>query len=94
MLNYSMGKVIYLPQAGKKELSLSMIKTLKAAYEMQKHNKPIGQKELDGSFTTLVSRNLIAARTSFVDGEHVVTWYVTAAGINELNRLKIKNVDE
>lgn len=90
MLNYSMGKVIYLKQPGKKKLSLLMVKTLKAAYEMQKHNRPIGQKELDGSFTTLVNRNLIAARTSLVDGEQVVTWYVTIAGVNELSSLKIK----
>lgn len=85
-----MGKVIYLPEGRKKALSLLMIKTLKAAYEMQKHDKPISQKELDGSFTTLVSRNLIAAKTSYIDGENVVTWFITAAGINELRRLRKK----
>lgn len=59
MLNFSMGKVIYLPEASKTELSVLMIKTLHAAYKKQKHNKPIGQRELDGSFTALVNRNLI-----------------------------------
>ncbi len=88
-----MGKIIHLPQAAKATLSISMIKTLKAAYEKQKHNKPIGQSDLDGSFTTLVKRNLIAARTSLVNNETVVTWYLTRAAIDAITKPGIRNID-
>lgn len=83
-----MGKLIYLPSTAKAVLSILMIKTLKSAYEKQKHNQPIGQIDLNGSFTTLVKRNLIAAKTSLVNNETVVIWYVTRAGIDAIIKLR------
>ena len=64
-----------------------MIKTLRAACKMQSNNVPFGQADLDGSFTALVKRELIDTKTTTVLGKQVVLWYVTAEGINTLNKL-------
>ena len=84
-----MGKIISILKFKKAELPLTglMIKTLRAAFKMQSNNEPFGQADLDGSFTALVRRELIDTKITTVLGKQEVLWYVTAEGINSLNKL-------
>lgn len=56
-LPFDDGQVIrLLKDAKNKPLSPLMVKTLRAAYEKQKNHEPLGQIDLDGSFTALLKR--------------------------------------
>jgi len=62
-----------------------MMRTLEMARQKQINNEPIGKIDLNGSFTTLLKRGLIDSKIINVNGEKVVVWYVTNAGLNALN---------
>ena len=57
-----------------------MIKALRKAYEMQDKNEPFGQIDIDGSFSGLLRRGFIDAKTVIIKGEILVSWYVTGPG--------------
>ncbi|MDQ6763735.1 MAG: hypothetical protein M3015_14055 [Bacteroidota bacterium] len=86
-----MAKIVSIGKFTKqKPLTSLMIKTLKAAMEMQLNDQPFGQRELDGSFMSLVERSLIDVKTILLKGRKEVSWYVTRKGINALHRLEQK----
>lgn len=68
-------------------LSPLMIKTLRAACRKQSNQEPFGQADLNGSFTALLKREFIAAKTITISGKKEVLWFVTASGKNTLNKL-------
>ncbi len=57
-----------------------MIKALRMAYEKQINNEPFGQIDIEGSFSGLLRRGFIDAKTIVVNGDKLVHWYVTGAG--------------
>ncbi len=73
---YTVEKVSTLP------LSRLMIKTLRAAFEMQQNHKPFGQVNLNGSFMALLKRQYIDCN---IKGKQEVIWFVTKAGIKALH---------
>ena len=75
-------------------LTRLMIKALRKAYEMQSNNEPFGQIDIDGSFSGLLRRGLIDARTIILNGEILVSWYVTGPGKYELIKHGFSNDDE
>ncbi|MEP6595089.1 MAG: hypothetical protein ABJA71_04040 [Ginsengibacter sp.] len=83
-----MGKIVSL---GKYTESVRftplMIKTLRAACKMQSNHVPFGQASLNGSFTALLKRGCIDAKTITFNGKKEVTWYVTRRGIKALDKL-------
>ena len=68
-------------------LSPLMIKTLRAACRKQNNSEPFGQVDLNGSFTALLNREFIAAKTITIQGEKEVLWFVTTSGKNTLSKL-------
>ncbi len=84
-----MAKIISIGKFTKqKPLTFLMIKTLKAAWEMQLKNEPFGQADLDGSFMILVERSLIDAKSILLKGHKEIRWYVTKKGITALHRME------
>ena len=86
-----MGKVIRLAKAHfqgetKSPLTPLMLQTLKKAYEMQLNNVAFGQKDIDGSFNSLLNRGCIKSKEMMVDGIKSVEWYVTESAIRLLNK--------
>lgn len=61
-----------------------MIKALKMAHEKEINNEPFGQVDIEGSFSGLLRRGFIDAKTIIVNGEKLVHWYVTVAGKHAL----------
>ena len=74
-------------------LTRLMIKALRKAYEMQSNNEPFGQIDIDGSFSGLLTRGFIDARTIIVNGEILVSWYVTSAGKYALIKVGFSDLD-
>jgi len=68
-------------------LSPLMIKTLRAACKKQNNNERFGQKDLNGSFTALLKREFIDAKTVTIMGKREVLWFVTISGKNILGKL-------
>ena len=74
----------------KTALSPKMILTLREACKKQSNHLPIGQVDLDGSFTVLVKRGLIDVIKIPFKGENQVTWHVTKQGMMILRKLGYK----
>lgn len=89
-----MAKIISIQKFKKTTVPLTqlMIKTLHLACKKQSLNIKFGQADLDGSFTTLVKRELIDTKTHIVAGKRVQVWYVTTEGINTLKKLGFKDL--
>jgi len=64
-----------------------MLRTLEEACKKQCNGEPLGQIDLDGSFTALLKRGLIDARTRKFGSRKLITWYVTKDGIRTLKRM-------
>jgi hypothetical protein len=80
-----MAKVIPIIKFTKRnKLSPLMVKTLRAACKKQTNHERLGQIDLDGSFTSLLKRELIDVKTITINGKREVSWYVTREGINTL----------
>jgi len=73
-------------------LSPLMIKTLRAACKKQNNNERFGQNDLNGSFTALLKREFIDAKTIIIRGEKEVLWFVTTSGKNTLSKLGFTEV--
>ncbi len=89
-----MAKIISIQKFKKPTLPLThlMIKTLQLACKKQRLNIEFGQVDLDGSFTSLVKRELIDTKTHIVAGKRVPSWYVTKEGISTLRKLGFRNL--
>jgi len=88
-----MTKIIHITKHIKqKPLTPLMIKTLRAACEKQSKHEPFGQKDLDGSFTALLQRELIDSKTIDNLGKKEVLWFVTISGMNTLTRLGFTDI--
>ena len=61
-----------------------MVKTLRAACKKQTNRERLGQVDLDGSFTSLLKRELIDVKTIIIKGKRETSWYVTRQGIKTL----------
>ena len=70
-----------------------MIKALRMAYEKQIKNEPFGQVDIEGSFSGLLRRGLIDAKTIIVNGEKLVHWYVTGAGKLALDKTNLTTIN-
>ena len=82
-----MAKIIPLFKFDKRTaLSPLMIKTLTEACEKQDKHMPIGQVDLNGSFTALVKRGLIDAERVQINSGMQTTWFVTNKGIQTLKK--------
>lgn len=82
-----MAKIIPLFKFDKRTaLTQSMIKTLREACEKQDKKMPVGQVDLNGSFTVLVKRGLIDAESVQINSGMQTTWFVTNKGIQTLKK--------
>lgn len=75
----------------KKDIPLSniMIKTLVSACNKQSKKEAFGPKDIKGSFIPLINRGLINTEQKTVNGETIITWYVTKSAVETLKNLGI-----
>lgn len=75
----------------KRPLSKLMIASLVSACKKQLNGIPFGQSDIDGSFSSLVSRGLIKYKNdNEINGNIQPTWFVTEEAFEILDSLGIK----
>ncbi len=67
-----------------------MIASLINACVKQNVGMPFGQKEINGSFTSLVNRGLIARKKVTINGHTKVLWQVTNEAVEMLSLIGIE----
>ncbi|MDQ6903214.1 MAG: hypothetical protein M3139_09405 [Bacteroidota bacterium] len=79
----------YFSKAVQRPLSKVMIATLVNASKKQMKKIPFGPADVDGSFSSLVARNLIKYRNNHLINGANSTWFVTDEAIAILHNMGI-----